>query len=164
MGQRIARHTVGTGLQDDELRRERLEVTHNLLPRRLESGIVSARHQRQIEFRARCLALADFIVRARARVQVAPIFMDVGEDDARVGLETVIQPIAMVSVDVDVGDALQAVLAAQPLDQNAAIVQSAKARCATSRRVVQACDGYEGATDPALHNLRTRQQNASDDV
>ena len=56
-------------------------------------------------------AAADLVGRAGARIEVAPILVQVGEDDRRVVLERVEHPIAVMRVDVDVGDALQAVRA-----------------------------------------------------
>ena len=69
--------------------------------------------------------------------------MQVGEDDGRIVLERVVHAVAVVRVDVDVGDALEAMRAAQQLDDDAAIVEHAKARGAVARRVMQAGDRHE---------------------
>jgi len=164
VSQRIARNTIGTCLQNDEIGRVRFEMTQHLLPGGLEHGIVGTRHERQIEFGARRLPLADLILGARARVQVPPILVDIGEDQSGVRLEAVIKPIAVMGVDIDVGNTLQTVFAAQPFDEHATVVQGAKARSAPTSRMVQPGNRHEGATRPTPHDLLARQQNASHDV
>jgi len=59
----------------------------------------------------------------------------------------------VMGIDVDIGNALQAVLAAQPFDQHPAIVQSAEPGCTPSCGVMEACDGHKGATGSPLHDL-----------
>ena len=76
--------------------------------------------------------------------------MQIGEHDRRVVLEGVEHPIAVVRIDVDVGDALEAGTL-ELLDGYAAVVEHAEPGCAVARRMVQPGDRHEGA--PAVAAL-----------
>src|SRR5665213_150722 len=82
---------------------------------------------------------------AGAGIQAAPALVQVGEDDSRVVFEGVVHAIAMVRVDVDIGDACHAVVAPQMLDDHAAIVEHAESRGPLTRGVMQAADRHERA-------------------
>jgi hypothetical protein len=81
-----------------------------------------------------------------------PILVDVGEDQVGVGFVGVEDAIAVMHVDVDIGNALHAVLAAQRLDHHAQVVEHAKPSRAVAAGVVQATDGLERATARARHH------------
>ena len=71
--------------------------------------------------------------------------MDVREDDVRVVLERVEHAVAVMRIDVHVGDALQPVALAQQLDRDAAIVEHAEPGGAIARGVMQPGDRHEAA-------------------
>ena len=84
--------------------------------------------------------------------------MQIREDQFRIVLEGVEHAIAMMGVDINVGDARNAMGAPQMLDDHAAIVEDAEARGALARRVMQAGDRHEGAPVRAAHDpVRGRQ-------
>src|SRR5512145_3043629 len=49
-------------------------------------------------------AAPDLMLAAGSRVQESPVLVDVGEDQIRVAFEAVENPVAVMGVDVDVGD------------------------------------------------------------
>lgn len=90
--------------------------------------------------------------RARAGIERLAGLVQVGDDDRRVVLEGVEHAIAMVGIDVDVGDRAQPVPPPQRLDHDATVVEHAEARGAVARRVVQPADRHEGAGARVRHD------------
>ena len=68
------------------------------------------------------------------------ILVHIGDQHVRIRLEPVEHAIAVMGIDVDVGDAPQTVLATQVLDRHAAIVEHAEAGGAAARCVMQPGD------------------------
>ena len=76
----------------------------------------------------RAAPAAGLVRGAGARIEVAAVLVDVGEDYVRIGLEGVEHAVTVVRIDVDVGDAPQAVAGPQQLDHDAAVVEDAETR------------------------------------
>ena len=158
---RITLETVGAALQDHELRGELLQMRHDIRPHGREHAVVRARRQRHVELQAARGALAGFLRHARARIEVAAILVQVGEYHRRVILERIEHAVAVVRVDVDVGDALEA-RALQQLDRHAAVVEHAETGRAVARGVMQARDRHEGTPAFAVHDRLHRTQGGAD--
>src|SRR6185312_16474289 len=86
-----------------------------------------------------------FIGASRAGVQVVPILVHVGKDDSGIVLEPVEDAVAVVGIDVHVGNALEAEPRTQPLDGNAAVVEYTESCGLVAGGVMQAGDGDEPA-------------------
>jgi len=67
--------------------------------------------------------------------------MNIGEDQVGVVFEAVKYAVAMVRIDIDIGDLLDTVLLSQILDRDAAVVEYAKAGGDVPSRMVQAAIG-----------------------
>ena len=92
-----------------------------------------------------------------------PVFVDVGEPDIRICLETVEDSVAVMRVDVDVRNALDAELAPRDLDCDAAIVENAKPGSGVAPRVMQAADRNERARVRSPDDALERLERAADD-
>ena len=90
--------------------------------------------------------------------------MDVGKDQVRVALEAVEHAVAVVRIDVHVGNAFQAVIAAKHFHRHAAVVEHAESRGAAARRVMQSGDGDEGAPRAPCHDFLGGEQRRADHV
>jgi len=112
MGEWITGDAVSAALQHDELRREVFQMLQYLAPRQIKGRVIGPRRQRQIEFGTHSLTLAPLKGAAGARIKETPILVDVGEDQLRVALESVVEPIAMMGIDVDIGDTRETVMVA----------------------------------------------------
>ena len=148
---RIAFEAVGAALEQDELGRPGAQVVLDLRarPRGSRSSLAPGGSGR-----------FSFVPTRRARrrfrraapgagIQVAAVLVEVGEQQIRIVLERVEHAVAVMRIDVDVSDALQAMLAAQHLDRDAAIVEHAEAGGVVARRMMQAGDRNECATRAA---------------
>ena len=80
----------------------------------------------------------------------------------RVVVERGLHPVAVVHVDVDVGDALEAVVE-QPGDRDRAVVVDAEPRRPVAHGVVQAARDVHRAVRPALRDLPRRRERAAAD-
>src|SRR5256886_9342298 len=77
VGDRIALETVGAALQDDEFRRELLQVRDDVRPEAGRHLVVGSGRQRHVELGALGRAAAPLLERAATRIQVAPILVQV---------------------------------------------------------------------------------------
>jgi len=136
VGYRIAVQAVGTALHDDEFRPGIVQVAQHPRPDIAELTIAGLRRQRDIHFRPGCPALAGFAGGPRTRIQITTIFMDIGENQVRVILETIKNAIPVVGIDVDIGDPLQLMFLPQVLRRDATIIEDAKTRRVLPARVV----------------------------
>ena len=162
--QRVTGEAVGTALQQDELGALRLEELERRPPSGIERGVVGTRRERRVVLRTGRCALARLRGAAGPRVEVTAVLVQVDERDRRIVLEGVEHAVAVVGVDVDVGDALQAVPRPQPLDGDAAVVERAEAGGAAAARVVQTGDRHERPARLAAHDRLGGRQCAADDV
>jgi len=147
----VALEAVGAALEDDELGLVLLEVRLDALPGFEELVVARPWHERDVELGAACRTRAGLRGGARARVQEAPVLVQVGENERRIVLEAVVDPVAVVGVDVDVGDARQPVVALERLGDNAAVVEHAEAGRVAAGGMVQPGDGHERALHVAAH-------------
>ncbi len=88
--------------------------------------------------------------------------MQVGKDHVRIVLETVEDAVTVVRIDVDVGNAPEAVAAPGRLDGDTAVVEDAKTGRRVARRVVKPADRDERARDRARHDRLQRIERAAD--
>jgi energy-dependent translational throttle protein EttA len=152
MGDRIAFETVGAALQEQELRLESRQVLDHLRPNFGKRAVACARRQRQIKLGAHRRSAPAFVRSAGARIQIASVLVNVGNDHGGVIFEGVVHPIAVVGIDIYVGDALKARAPAQELDRDPAIVENAEAGCVITGRVVQTCDRHKCPAAAAPHD------------
>ena len=96
-------------------------------PHRIKRGIVGSGRQRNIELGSCRRTEPRFGIRTRARIQKLTILMNISQYHRRITLETVVHTIAVMRIDIDIGDSPQTVTTLQLLDGNAAIIEDAKA-------------------------------------
>ena len=126
---RIAAERVGPALQQDQLGFRGLEIALGFLPGLEEHRVVGARRQRNVQLRSLRGAAPGFAAAARAGIQKAPVFVQVDELELGIGLERVEHAVAVMRVDVDVGDTADAVDLPRGFDRDSAIVEDAEPRC-----------------------------------
>ncbi len=119
MRERIAGEPVGAALQDEELRPRRVEEALGLLPCAHELRVAGPGSERQVELGAFRGAASGLVDAAGAGIEELAVLVDIDRDYVRIVFELVEHPVAMVHVDVHVGDAPHAVLGAQRLDEHA---------------------------------------------
>src|SRR5215831_8218532 len=136
MRERIPLQAVGTALEQEELRLEPPQMRQHPRPGDRKRFVTVTWGKRDVEFGALCLAAAGFVCRARARIKVAAILVDVGEDQIRIVFVGVEHAVAVMHVDVDIGDALNAVFTSQRVDYHPQVVEYAETRRTVSPRVV----------------------------
>ena len=149
----IALETVGTALHENELRLLRVDVGLNLLPRPPEFSIVCPWSHRNIQFRAFRPALPGFVRMAGSRVQVPSVLVDIREDQVRVVVKSVKDTVAVVGVDIDIGDAPQPVFHAQVFGRNTAIVENTKPGGTIASCVMESGNRYKRAFVVVVHHF-----------
>ena len=153
VGNRIALKTVGTALHQNELRLLRVDVGLNLLPRPAEFSIVCPRSHRNIQFCSLRPAFAGFVRMAGSRVQVASILVDIREDQVGVVLKSVKDTVAVVSVDIDIGDTPQPVFHAQVFGRDTAIVEHTKPGGTIASRVMESGNRNKRTLVVVMHDF-----------
>src|SRR3984957_1741797 len=136
VGDGIALQAVGAALQDHEFGVEFLKVRHDARPDTFEDLIIRTRGQGQVELHAARSPGTDLLRSARARIKIATILVHVGEHHRRIVLESVEHAVAVVGVDVDVGDALETGTLEQ-LDGDPAVVEDAETRRVIARGTME---------------------------
>ncbi len=101
---RIALEAVGAALHDDELWPHGVQVGLDLFPGFTEVAVIRARRKRDIQLRATCPARAGLLGSAGAGVEKASVFVEVGEQQIGVVLETVKDTVTVMGIDIDVGN------------------------------------------------------------
>jgi len=119
---------VGTALQQDEFGFVPTQIIFHQRPDFVEHGIVGKRGYRYVQLGTLGDAAPGFVQVTGAGVKRVSILVDIGKQQIRIIFETVKHAITMMGVNIDVGDALDAVLRAQVFDCDAAIVEYAKPR------------------------------------
>src|SRR5579862_8866501 len=160
---RIAVDGIGAALQDDEFRIVSRQVRHDVRPHLRKYFVVGPGGQRHVELHAGRSAAPFLSGVTRTRIEVASVLVQVGKHDCRVVLERVEDAVAVVCVDVDVGDPTQAA-AFELLDGDAAVVEYAKTRRTGACRVMESRDRYEGATAALVHDRFHRSERRTDDA
>ena len=161
---RIAGQRVGAALQQDQLGLGFLEIALDFLPRREEHRVVGARRQRDVELRAGGGAAARLAAAPGAGIEIAAVLVQVREQHVGILLEGVEHAVAVMRVDVDVGDAANAVELARRLDRDAAVVEDAKPGRDVARRMMQPADRNERAANGPRDDRGQRLERAADDV
>ena len=164
MGERITREAVGAALQQDELRALCLEQLERGAPRGIKGRVVGAWRQRCVVLGAHRRATPSLIGSASAGVEVATVLVQVDERDIGVLFEGIEHAIAVVGVDVHIGDALQPVPGPQPLDGDTAIIQGAETCRPLSACVMQAGDRHKGSTSLSAHDRLGGAQRRTDHI
>ncbi len=140
------------------------EVGDHLRPFGPKHFVIRARRHRQVELGATRGALAGLLATARSRVEVAAVLVDVGENDVGIVFERVKHPVAVMGIDVDVGDLLQPVALAEQLNRHSAIVEHAEPRSLVARGVMKARNGHEGVARSAAHDGVRRVERGAHNV
>src|SRR5262245_16292108 len=162
IGKRIAREPVRAALEDQELGARLVDEALGLLPCAHELRIARAGRERQVQLGALGRAAPGLVHRAGPRIEKLTVLVDVHANDVGVVLELVEDAVAMVHIDVDIGDAAHPVLRAQGLDEHARIVEYAEACGALAPRVVQSPDRLEAAPRLARHDAARPPERRSD--
>ena len=89
--------------------------------------------------------------------------MRIDNDREWVVLETVEHTIAVMRVDIDVGDALQAKVLTGMFDRDTAIIEHTETRRAIAPCVMQSADRIEGALGVTRQDLFERPERSTDD-
>src|SRR3970040_218336 len=160
---RVARKRVGTALKQDELGLPLLDIALDFAPRSLKRGICGGARQRDIELGADGYAAARLLARARAGIEKPAVLVQVGEGELGILLEGIEHTVAVVRIDVDVGDARDAVVPPRGLDGDTAIVEYAKARGRVPPRMMQAADRNESARNATRDDAVERLERTADD-
>ena len=106
--ERVTGQPIGPALQDEELRRVLFQMRFYRRPGLHELTIARTRRQFDVELGAGGGARASLVGAPAAGKQRATVLMQVGDDYPRVGFKAVEHPIAMMGVDIDIGDPLDA--------------------------------------------------------
>ena len=159
----IALQAVRAALHDDELRPHRLEVALNALPGLAEIIVIGPGRQRNIQLRATGRSRTGLLGRAGSRVKEPAIFVDIGEDQVRIGLKAVKNAVAMMCVDINVSHSLETELFAQVLDGDTTVIKNTEPSGATAGRVMQSGDRDERAFVIAMHDLIDGAEHGADD-
>jgi hypothetical protein len=98
---------VGATLQDEELTGAKRSTCASMLrPYRIELLIAGARRQRHVELGPHGRAASDLIIGAGARVECLAALVQIGKNQVWIVLESVVHAIAVMRIDIDIGDAL----------------------------------------------------------
>ena len=90
--------------------------------------------------------------------------MGVCEHDRRIVLESIVNAVTVVRIDVDVGDAREAMLPLEALDHDADVVEHAEAGGMGAPGVVQSRDRHEAASRLAGHDRLHGDERGADHV
>jgi len=159
---RIAGKTVRAGLQHNEPGPPSLDKGLKLFPGCHELAIAGPRLERQIHLGARGIAATGFPGPPGTRVQEPPVFMDIRENQIRIVVEGIENTVAMVGIDVDIGDTGYRVFLAQIFNRHAAVVEDAKTSGMRAAGMVQPGNRHEGMAGPAGHDLVHAVQRGAD--
>jgi len=160
----ITLQSVGTALEKNEIGFETNQMLLDSRPGLQKLPITGPRHQRDVELGSLCGVFAGFVLAARAGIKIAAIFVDIGENQIRVCFVGVENPVAVMRVDIHVGDPPDTVLLPQRLDHHAQIVEHAEARGMPAPGVMQSADRLEAAGAFAHHYARQPVEGRADHV
>ena len=122
MGYRITFQAIGATLHDDEFRFGGGKILLDLYPDTMKIGVVRAGRERNIEFASACLALSSLFSRSGTRIQIATVFMDIRKYQVGIFLKTVENAVAVVSVNIDLGDTFDSELPTQVFNRDSSII------------------------------------------
>ena len=159
----VTLQAIRPALHQDELGFGFLQVGLHPCPRAVKVAVIGARREWNIEFRATRPAGSCLFGGAGARIQKTPVFMDVGEYQVRVILESVKHAVAMVRIDIDIGDSSKPELFAQVLGGDATIIKDTETGRGIASGVMQSGNGDKRAFVVAMHDLIHRAQYRADD-
>lgn len=163
MGDGIAGETVGSALEQDNLRLRFSQETFGRVPLFQKLRIVRAGRHRDVEFGTRRSPLAGLPRHTSSRIEIAPVFMEVDDGDIGVVHKPIENAVPMMRVNIDVSDTADVVYPAQGFDGHCAVVENAESRRPIPAGVVQTGDGNEGAPAIPVHNGGKRRERRSDD-
>ena len=124
-----------------------------------EFAIPRAGRHRDIELEPLALAGAGFRCRTGPGIKIAAVLVEIGKNEPGPVGKSVIHTVAMMRIDIDIGDALETPAPMQLLDQHTAIVKHTKTGSRRSRSVVQAGDGHEPPVHFAIDDRTRRFEN-----
>ena len=153
MGERIGAVRVAAELRHQDVRREVANASRDRLAERCEPCVVVGfGMQRDVHLRPLGLAGAGLVLEPGSGKEVAAGLVDGDGEDARFRVEDRLRAVAVMDVDVDVGDALHA-LGEQPRDRDRGIVVDAESRRPRRHRVVQSSCRIERVIGAAGQHL-----------
>ena len=148
---------VRAAREDDELRFEMSQMLFHPRPGLQEFSVAGSRFQRDIELAAPRRAFACFVLSPGPRIKVAAVLVDVGENEIRIFFIRIIDALAVVHIDIHIGNAPDAILRPQRFDHDAEIVEHAETRGMAASGVIQSADGLKAAVAfPLSRRSRSR--------
>ena len=109
MRDRITGHAIGSTLEQNELRSRSLEKGFDLGPDRPKVVVAGSGRHWKIQFGPHRSFSTGLIGMAGTRVEITAILMNICEEQVRIGFERLINPVTMMSVDIDIRDAAQVI-------------------------------------------------------
>ena len=164
MRDRISLEAVSTALKNDELGFLVLKIRLDLAPGLVKVTVLRSGLQRDIQLGPFRFASARFFCGAGSGVKIATILVHVREYQVGVFFEAVKNAVAMMCIDIDIGNPRQAVLDPQILNRDATVVKHAKTRSAVARRMMQAGYRHKCAFGFARHDGIDGCERGSDHV
>ena len=164
MRKRIAGDAVGAGLQQDYFRAEGAQIFLHPRPGAIKIFIIGARRQWDVEFGVRRRTAAGLAGGTGAGIKKPPVFVQIGERQVGIVFKRIKHAVAVMRVNVHIGDAPNLILRAQGFNQYAAVIERAEAGGRVAARVVQAGDGNERARRLAGQHARQRVQIGADHI
>lgn len=158
MGDRIAGDTIGTALQQNELRLRFFYKALHLLPCLQEELIIRPRWQRDIELGPFRLTCASLLHRACSRVEKTAILMQIDENQIRITLESIEDAITMVGINVHIGDTSDPMYLTQGFDGDAAVVEDTETGRPITPGMMQAGNWHEGPPGLSSQQVGNRLQ------
>ena len=163
VGDRIALQAVSAALHEDELGLLRVDKGLYPVPGPPELDIIGARRYRDIELGALCPPLAGLVRMSGARIQVAAVFVDIGKYQVGVVFETVEHTVAMVGVDIHIGDAFQTKILAQVFCRHTTVVEHAEPGSPIARRMMQSGDRHKSTFVVIVHDFVNGTKHCAND-
>src|SRR5581483_746300 len=155
--ERVAAVRVDANLDDQEVGPVAGDVRqHDLVEQPQVRGVAGAARERDVEGVAEATAGADLRRRARLRVEPAAVAVQRGVED-RLVPEKLLRAVAVMAVEVDDRDPLDAELALEDVDGDRDVVEDAEAAGPGTAGVVEAAAGVEGVVRLAPTATRARK-------
>ena len=102
MCNRIAREAVYASLHEDKFRIFSAQEFFHCWPNREKIFVLSARSQRKIELKPSSGTLTSFVGMAGPWIEETTVLVDIGKNYAGIVLEGIVDPVAMMGIDVDI--------------------------------------------------------------
>ena len=164
MRDRVALEAVRTALKQDEFGLRVLEVTFHAAPGHVKFRISRARRHWNIELCTFGLTRAGFFSAARTRVEISTIFVKVGKNQIGIVFETVKHTVAVVCIDIDIGNAPDSVFLAKIFHRNTEVIEHAESCRMIATCMVQTSDWHESPLGCSVHDSVDSCEHGANDV